>query len=896
MRAFLKGEARKHAGDPGRVVLRRLSNSEYTYTVRDLTGVESLDPTREFPVDGAAGEGFTNTGDALVMSPSLVTKYLNAAKEIASHAVLLPDRIEFSPKNTERDWSDDLVRNIQRFYFRTTTRGQPGTVTKQGIVLDANRGGTLPLADYLTVTIVERSALESGSLTIDEAARRHGVRAKYLRLLWQTLSTPVRPDAPSLVLAPLRAAWRGASQKDLGRLVSSIEAWQKALWKFNAVGHIGRENAPKVWQQPVVPIVDAHTIDVDLPNPAGEADVTVYLSTSDAGDGNEHDFVIWQNARLEGGGQPPLPLRYVQGLEKREREVRTQALASIAESLGALSEVDADLEGNARTRAIEEVASRRDLDAERLRLWSDYLDAGSGGVVTVEGHYTQTMVSSNYDFVSGWGSNDTPSLAANSSDREVRIPGIARPRSVVGHPSPTLFTAAGWQSPIDGEVIVSGRLSDAHPECGNGVEWLVHHRSRSGLETLWSGDFGTAGKAAMPEKAIVVRRGDVVAFVIGPRGGNHACDLTEFNLVITESNGDKRTWDLAADVHTDIRAANPHADSHGNSEVWHFYKGEMAKARELPERAFAVPDGSLLAGWKSATNEDEKRALADRIETLALGAKPADMGAPDAELYRQLRALAAPLSREELLNGVEADDRFGKHPLGATVRPSDLVVRAPEAVAIRIPGRLARGRKLVVTAAVDPVHGKQAVVQTRVTTAPAKPTGLDASTPILVAKDSPKRAQVEASLDAFRALFPSSLCYTRVVPVDEVVTLTLYYREDDFLKQLLLTDDEIAEIDRLWDELFFVSQEPFKLVVSHEQISEFATQDRPDLVVAFSPLKKRLAERAEAFSATPREDRAGARRGRHRIGRARLATLAERRRTSRAPHLVSRIADKRANP
>ena len=45
-----------NAGDPGAVVLRRLSNMEYTYTLRDLTGVQSLDPAREFPVDGAAGE------------------------------------------------------------------------------------------------------------------------------------------------------------------------------------------------------------------------------------------------------------------------------------------------------------------------------------------------------------------------------------------------------------------------------------------------------------------------------------------------------------------------------------------------------------------------------------------------------------------------------------------------------------------------------------------------------------------------------------------------------------------------------------------------------------------------------------------------------------------------
>ena len=87
----LNAEALASAGDPGPVVLRRLGNAEFTYTVRDLTGVESLSPAKEFPVDGAAGEGFTNTGSALVMSPSMVTKYLDAAKEIAGHAVLLPE-------------------------------------------------------------------------------------------------------------------------------------------------------------------------------------------------------------------------------------------------------------------------------------------------------------------------------------------------------------------------------------------------------------------------------------------------------------------------------------------------------------------------------------------------------------------------------------------------------------------------------------------------------------------------------------------------------------------------------------------------------------------------------------------------------------------------------------
>ena len=109
-------EARSRAGDPGPVVLRRLSNAEYTYTLRDLTGVPSLDPAREFPVDGAAGEGFTNAGNALVMSPTLVTKYLDAAKEVAGHAVLLPDGFRFSPHTTRADWTNDTLARIREFY------------------------------------------------------------------------------------------------------------------------------------------------------------------------------------------------------------------------------------------------------------------------------------------------------------------------------------------------------------------------------------------------------------------------------------------------------------------------------------------------------------------------------------------------------------------------------------------------------------------------------------------------------------------------------------------------------------------------------------------------------------------------------------------------------------
>jgi hypothetical protein len=156
---YLGLEAKSHAGDPGRVILRRLSTAEYTYTLRDLTGVESLDPAREFPADGAAGEGFTNTGGALVMSPGLLAKYLDAAKEVASHAILLPEGFRFSPYTTARDWTDDFLAQIRQLYSEYTDAGGGSQVNLQGII--GTNQGRLPVEKYLAVTR-ERETLTTG--------------------------------------------------------------------------------------------------------------------------------------------------------------------------------------------------------------------------------------------------------------------------------------------------------------------------------------------------------------------------------------------------------------------------------------------------------------------------------------------------------------------------------------------------------------------------------------------------------------------------------------------------------------------------------------------------------------------------------------------------------------
>src|SRR5690606_35603898 len=69
------------AGDPGRVTVHRLNNSESNNTVRDLLGT-SLRPADNFPADDYT-HGFDNIADALSMSPVQVGLYRRPALALA---------------------------------------------------------------------------------------------------------------------------------------------------------------------------------------------------------------------------------------------------------------------------------------------------------------------------------------------------------------------------------------------------------------------------------------------------------------------------------------------------------------------------------------------------------------------------------------------------------------------------------------------------------------------------------------------------------------------------------------------------------------------------------------------------------------------------------------------
>jgi hypothetical protein len=848
VRDYLKLEARSRAGDPGRVVLRRLSNAEYSYTVRDITGVSSLEPAREFPVDGAAGEGFTNTGDALVMSPALFTKYLDAAKSLAAHAVLLPDGLRFSPSSTRRDWTNEILSQIRSLYGAYSDSSDSTKVNVQGLVFDSKQGGRLPVEKYLAATIAERETLSAGHKTIAAVAKERGLSAQYLDLVWKSLNG----RKPSLVLDEIRSRWRQAKPEDVPALVLAISAWQKALWKFNSVGHIGKLDGPKVWMEPVDPVVDRLPVRFKVPaTDAGE--VSLYLTASNFGDSNDQTTVVWQQPKFVAPGRPELLLKDVRQASRELVALRAAEFALTAKYLLAADEAAAT-QGRID---VPSLAAKHDLQPAALGVWLDFLGIGGSGPVKVQGHFTKKITSSaGYAFIRGWGVPQTPNLVANSSDQHVRIPGNMKPHGVAVHPAPKESAVVGWQSPIAGKTRVTARVVHAHPECGDGVTWSLELRRGSSKEPLAAGIAQGGREPKIEPFEISVREGDVVALVIGPRD-NHACDLTAVDLTVTSG---EMTWDLAGDVSSDVLASNPHPDRLGNKGVWHFFTEPF---RPGSEPSFVIQKGSLLDRWRSAATKDEKARLAAELQQLLSTGPAAAQNKIDADMYHRLASLNGPLfgrlwelrsktkarPASELLNSAS---KFGLDPAlfgpngAGKVDPLSLCVQVPSIVEVRVPADLVAGYELITTGVLQDESGKEASVQLQVLTGkpaaqPARQPGL----PVLVSQHGAGRQRIAAAIDSFRNLFPPAVSYSKIVPVDEGVTLTLYYREDQHLARLMLDDAEKSKLDRLWDELEYVSQVALSQVDAFAQLMEYATQDsNPKL---FEPLRKPIYERAAAF-------------------------------------------------
>jgi hypothetical protein len=268
------------------------------------------------------------------------------------------------------------------------------------------------------------------------------------------------------------------------------------------------------------------------------------------------------------------------------------------------------------TPALAEFAKSKGLHAYALRQWLDYL----GGEYRLMTKSVRDVTG--FKGVHGWrGEPDCPNLLVNTTDKEVSILTFKLPpKSAAVHPGPKNGVAVAWRSPVSGTIRVTGGVTDADPQGGDGIAWVLDHRSSGALTELAYGDFPNGGaqrfdqsKGADRLKAITVQAGDRIELLVLPKA-NHICDTTIVDLTIALSDSDKM-WNLARDLVDDPLAdgkGNPHADKHGNAEVWHFLDmADSQRDKRAPNPALAVWERAVadVAAGKRDRKALEEAAL-----------------------------------------------------------------------------------------------------------------------------------------------------------------------------------------------------------------------------------------------------------------------------------------------
>ena len=223
---------------------------------------------------------------------------------------------------------------------------------------------------------------------------------------------------------------------------------------------------------------------------------------------------------------------------------------------------------------------------------------------------------------------DTPSGVVNTTDKPIRFITILLPELSVGvHPSPSGGVGAGWKSPVAGAFAIKGRVADADPNCGDGIEWQLELRNPAGRTLLCSGAIPNGGAQDFKEgtgannlASVSVNEGDEVNLIVLPKA-EYSCDTTVVELELAEQGGAKRKWNLTKDMIAAVNdGTNPYPDQQGNKEVWRIYDA-------MGQSPTAVAGTPLLAKWYETVNKhasDAELSAAKEIQGALLATNAAN--------------------------------------------------------------------------------------------------------------------------------------------------------------------------------------------------------------------------------------------------------------------------------
>ncbi len=120
---------------PGNVVIRRLSHSEYHYTVLDLTQVD-FDAKNYFPSDGSGGGGFDNQGRALFFTPLKLERYYDAADMIVEQALNDKEKWErIVPISYHQNWWQRFRNWMKSILFDHYEEINPPALAAQKVIV-----------------------------------------------------------------------------------------------------------------------------------------------------------------------------------------------------------------------------------------------------------------------------------------------------------------------------------------------------------------------------------------------------------------------------------------------------------------------------------------------------------------------------------------------------------------------------------------------------------------------------------------------------------------------------------------------------------------------------------------------------------------------------------------
>ena len=308
IRGRLDDYARKNAGDPGRVTVRRLTSGEYQYTVHDLTGLD-LKFDHDFASDSVGGEGFTNFGDVQFMADANLERYLEAARFVADHAVVGSGRMRFFDDPGKSGFELSAIHRINDIYRTNGFRTNSG-----------EGGKPFGMERYTNAFLVcwkyqHRAALGQPKATLEQLAIRDGVSVRFAEHLWTVVNLKNASYPTSTVVTAFRKmpqANRADIDKSLGEARAAAQAvtdqtvgWSKWLLAagVEAEGGQGDERSLQLTETSLK-AESKHTFRYALRKADGKKTASVQLSILPAdGDAKDKPMVIWRNAALRTRGR-----------------------------------------------------------------------------------------------------------------------------------------------------------------------------------------------------------------------------------------------------------------------------------------------------------------------------------------------------------------------------------------------------------------------------------------------------------------------------------------------------------------------------------------------------------------------------------------------------------------